>query len=149
MASTQASEKITANIAVTHYLSGDCNPAKDIAWVDMRDYERILITVCAAALTGNGVTVFKILANDKSDGSGTDVEIKKHAVGSAPDAAGDYLMLECQAEEIAQLGAAAGVAARYVSANVTCANDADNIVVTYIRMNPKNAHDSLSADYVS
>ena len=28
-----------------------------------------------------------------SDGSGTDVEVKAHAVGSAPDAVGDYLVL--------------------------------------------------------
>lgn len=144
MATAIATDKMTSNLAVTHYLSGDATTEKDIAWVDMRDYSHILVTAHAAALTGLGVTVFKIIANSESDGSGSDVEIKAHAVGSAPDAAGDYLVLEASAEEIG----AAGTDLRYVSAAIDAANSADQIAVTYVRM-PIRPQDGLTADTVA
>lgn len=144
MAVATAFDGLSSNLKVDQTLSGNATTAKDIKWVDMRDYSSILVTATAAALTGVGVTVFKILANSASDGSGSDVEIKAHAVGSAPDAAGDYLVLECSAEEIV----GAGSNLRYVSANVTAANAADNIVVTYVRK-AEHCQSGLTADYVS
>lgn len=146
MASAIATNKLRECMAVTHYLSGDATTPKDLGWVDMRDYGNIMITVLAAALTGAGVTVFKILANAQSNGGGTDYEIKAHAVGSAPDADGDYLVLECSAEEIAQVS---GGLARYVSANIDTADASDNIVATYIRCNPRFAQSGLTADVVA
>lgn len=145
MASTIASQTASNRMKVTSYLSGDASSAKDIEWVDMSGYGGIMITATAAALTGLGVTAFKILANPESDGGGTDVEIKAHAVGSAPDADGDMLVLECSAAELADLGDTL----RYVSANITCANSSDNIVVTYIRHSPRFAQDGLTADVVA
>jgi hypothetical protein len=145
MVSAIATDKLRSNLKIDHYLSGDASTAKDIGWVDMRDYGRIMITALAAALTGTGITAFKILANSKSDGSGTDVEVKAHAVGSAPDAAGDYLVLECSAEEIRSLGADL----RYVSANIDANNAGDNIAVTYIRAEPRFAQAGLTADHVA
>lgn len=144
MAVATSSSKLLSELKVTHYLSGDATTPKDIAWVDMRDYDSILVTVLAAALTGAGVTVFKILANSASDGSGTDVEIKAHAVGSAPDAAGDYLVLEATAEEIGT----AGAGLRYVTANIDAANAADQIAVTYIRRSNR-PQAGLTADVVA
>lgn len=146
MASSIATNKLRSQLAITHHLSGDASSAKDLGWVDMRDYGNIMITVVAAALTGLGVTAFKILANSESDGSGTDYEIKVHAVGSAPDAAGDSLVLECNAEEINEVS---GGLARYVSANITAANAADNIVATYVRAKPRYPQADLTADAVA
>lgn len=152
MASPQASEKLSGKIAVTQYDHdpADSTVATDVAWVDMRDAEHFMALTFASALTGLGVTAFTILANAASDGTGTDVTIKEHAVGTAPDAVGDYLMLECTAEEIAQEGSDAGVAnLRYVTANLTCANAADEQVVTYIRAGRKRAYDALTADVIA
>ena len=145
MASAQASEKLSSQIKVVHQLSGDASSAKDLGWVDMSNYRHVMILVTAAALTGVGVTAFKILANDESDGSGSDVEIKAHAVGTAPDAAGDTLMLECTAEEVR----AAGEGYQYISANITAANAADNIVCTVILGDARFASDGLTGDTIA
>lgn len=148
MASSQASEKLTSRMKITHKLSGDASTAKVLEWLDFRDFNRFLGSVCAAALTGLGVTAFSIVADAESDGSGGNETIKTHAVGSAPDAAGDYLFLECTAEEIAHVGEAASKNLRYVGIKIQTANAADNIVGTSIRSGGRE-YDALTADYVS
>ena len=149
MVSSVATEKLTANLKVDQYLSGNASTAKDIGFVDMRDYSNIMVVSVAAALTGIGITVFQLVANSQADGNGDEVVVKQHAIGSAPDAAGDYLVLECSAEEIAHLGEAAGYDLRYVSAKITCANASDRIVCTYIRAGARRPGAGLTADYVS
>jgi hypothetical protein len=67
-----------------------------------------------------------------------------------PTAAGDFLVLSCTAEEIAQEASDAGVAnARYVTAVVTCDNAGDEAVVFYQRAGTKRAYAGLTADVVS
>ncbi len=152
MASPQASDKLFSNLALYAYDHDPANStvATDIAWVDMRDYENFAALVFTSALGGSGPTVFTIIANAQSNGGGTDVVIKSHAVGSAPNAVGDFLVLECTAEEIAQEAADAGIAnVRYVSAKVTCQHTDDEAVVLYLRGGAKRAADGLTADYVS
>lgn len=147
MASPQASQKLLSNLKVTHYdFDPDATTATDVAWVDMRDYENFAASFFRTVGTG-GIT-YKILANAKADGSGTDVVIKQ---GSAvPDAAGDYAFLECTAEEIAQEAADAGVSgARYVSLNITFATATDEGVVTYIRGGARHAGKDLTADSIA
>lgn len=152
MASPQASDKVFSNHKLYAYDHDPANStvATDIAWVDMRDFENFAVLLFTSLLGGNGPTVFTIIANAESDGGGTDVVIKSHAVGSAPDAVGDFLVLECTAKEIAQEAADAGVAnVRYVSAKVTCHHTGDEAVVVYMRSGAKRAYDGLTADYVS
>lgn len=151
MASIQASECFTARNAVTVYDHdpADSTVATDVAWVDMRDYEEITVIAFASALTGSGVTAFKLLGNSAADGSGTDAEIKVHAVGSAPDAVGDYLVLSCTAEELKQASTSTTGAIRYVSANLDCNNAADENVVIYIRSKPRFPRTGLTADTVA
>ena len=152
MASPQASDKLFANMAMYAFDHDPANStvATDIGWVDMRDYENFAVLLFTSVLGGSGPTVFTILANAESDGGGTDVTIKSHAVGSAPNAVGDFLVLECTAEEIAQEAADAGVEnVRYVSAKVTCQHTGDEAVVVYVRAGAKRSADGLTADYVS
>lgn len=150
MASSQSSDKLSGRMKVTMYdHDPDSTAATDVEWVDMRDYGKFMVIAFASALTGNGVTAFTILANADSAGGGTDVEVKAHAVGSAPDAVGDYLVLECTAEEIAELGRANSLDLRYVSANLTMQNAADENVVVYILADPRFAYDGLTADTVA
>ena len=139
-------DRLSESLKVTHYDedAATATNAHDIGWVDMKDYDAIMVTAFASALTGVGVTAFSILGNTASDGSGSDVTITSHAVGSAPDAVGDYLVLECNKDEIV----AAGETLRYVSANVTMANAADENVVTYIRR-AKTLKASNTADVVA
>jgi len=127
----------------------DSTVATDVAWVDMRDYEHFLCMAFASALTGAGVTAFSIVGNTSSTGAGTDRVIVSHAVGSAPDAVGDFLHLECSAEQIASVGEANSEDLRYVSAKLTCANAADEAVVYYERALPRFPKANLTADHVA
>jgi glutamate 5-kinase len=131
MASSISVELLKAENKVTLY---DHNPgdtaAADVAWVDMRDFESFLAGYLRTSGTG-GLT-YKILANAQSDGTGTDVIIK---TGTAvPDAVDDYCFLECNSQEVREVGDAAGVAGqvRYVSLNLTNATALDRGSVVYI-----------------
>lgn len=150
MASAQASNKLISNIAVTSYdFDPDTTNAVDVAWVDMRDFHNILFQFIRTVGTSD-VTV-KVLANDKADGSGTDVEIKAltNAQFGDPDAFLDYAFVECTAEEIAHEAAKVGVNARYVSLNLAFGTGTDEAVVTYIRGGAKRAHDALTVNSIA
>jgi len=135
MASPQSSNGLSSEVKVTHYdFDPDATTATDIAWVDMRDFDKILFSFFRTIGTSD-VTV-KVLANSSSTGAGTDVEIKSltNAEFGDPDAVGDYAFVECTAQEIAQEAADAGVAdVRYVTLNVAFGTGTDEGVVTYIR----------------
>lgn len=151
MASALATAKLSANLAAYMYEHDPANAtvATEIAWVDMRDFGELMVLAMSHNLTGNGITAFALVANDESDGGGTDVTVKTHAVGSAPDAGGDFLMLECTAEEIVQLGEENDVDLRYVTAVITEHNANDEAGVCYIRGAAKHARRALTADVVS
>jgi hypothetical protein len=129
MVSAIASEKLKAEVNATMYDfdPGGTDPV-DVGWVDMRDYETILIGVMVSVGTG-GIAAFKILANPASDGSGTDVEVKAHADPTVADAVGDTVWLEATTADIQ----AVGDNLRYVSGSVDLVTGTDECVVTYIR----------------
>ena len=146
-----ASEKYLANHKVTTFaVVADHSAATDVGWVDMRDYDEIMIQTIAVALTGNGLDAagaFKILINTASDGTGDEETIKTHATVT-PDAANDSLVLSVTAEEI---GAASGEDSkeyRYVSANINADNAADDHVVVYTQV-AKRPTLNLTADSIA
>lgn len=147
MASSQSSDKLLSNLKVTHYdFDPDATTATEIEWVDMRDFENIAVSFFRTV--GTGTLSMTIVANSASDGGGTDVTIKADPA-LAPDAVGDYIFLECTAEEIAHLAEAAGVEARYVTAVCTFGTGTDEGVVTYIRGGAKRAYDGLTANSIA
>ena len=150
MASAQTSEKIKSihKIEYFDFDPGNTN-ANDISWVDMRDYERFLIAFIRTIGT-SALDTFEILANDSSDGSGTDVNIKVHAVASEPNLIPDYIFLECTAEEIGQLGAAQSTPLdlRYVTASVEFATNSEEAIIGYIRTRPRFASTGLTPDSI-
>ena len=150
MASAQEVMQLFARqkIEMISHIPGD-TAANDVGWKSMVGYEGFAAIVMATNLTGNGVTAFSLLVNTAAAGGGTDGTLKEHAVGSAPDATGDYLVLECTAAEIAQLGSTDGRSYVGISASVTAHNGSDEFAVTYIRWKPTFAYDDLTADYVS
>lgn len=148
MASSVATNHLRCNLAVQNYdFDPDATTATDIAWVDLRDYRSFMAGFTRTVGTSN-LTGFKILANSESDGSGTDYEIKVYS-GSEPNALMDQVWLECSAEEIADIGDAAGVYLRYVSANVQVATGTDEAVITYVRADPRYAKEDLTADIIA
>ena len=149
MASVQSSDKIASTQKIKLY---DHDPngtsATAVAWVDMSNYGVFGVMAFASALAGNGVTAFAIQASAASNGANPET-IVSHAVGSAPDAVGDQLWLECTAEQVAAVGAAAGKDLRYVSAVLTMHNAGDENVVAYVLSEPRFASGGLTADVVA
>lgn len=144
MASPQAPQKFLSENKITSYpIDGSYSTAADIdKWVDMRDYAGIVMLATGIALTGVGPEVLTIIADAESDGSGGNVEIAANS--DAQTTEGDYMMVECTAEQIRQEGVDNSKELRYVSLKLENGNDADEAVVTYIRYGPRFAKSGLS-----
>lgn len=97
--------------------------------VDMRDYEQFAVAVMTTVLGGNGVTKVEIVA--ATDSAGTNATAIKDSGTVAADAMGDWVCLECSADEVRYAGDAAGLALRYVGARITCHHAGDEAVVVY------------------
>jgi hypothetical protein len=132
MAVATAFQSIQAENQVTAYdFDPNSTNATDVAWVDMRDFDSILIgffrTIGVSDLT------FAVLANDVSNGSGTDVTVKSVTLAAQPNAVGDHVWTEVSASEIRQACEVAGVNGRYVSASFAFGTNTDEGVGIYIR----------------
>lgn len=121
----------------------DATSATDVAWVDMRDFGRIL---CGFLRTvGTSDLTMKVIANSEPDGSGTDVEVKTKSFISQPDAAGDQVFMEVTAQEIAPLGDNL----RYVSLSLAVATGTDEGIVVYVQGDSRFCFDGLTADSIA
>lgn len=146
MASPQAADKISSQVALTHYwLDGDYTGNIAIGqWVDMLDFGAIMITACGGNLGGAGPIALAILADSASNGaSGHNVTIAE-STSTACTAEGDYMIVECTAEQIRQEAEDSGYNLRYVCAKLDNGNAGDEVVVTYLRTKPRFPHDGLT-----
>ena len=99
-------------------------------YVDMRDHETFgVIAVQTIIGSSSGITKLEIVA--ASDTAGTDLTVIKDSGTVDADALADWLMEECSADEVAQAGAASGLALRYVAGRVTSSNSGDEAIVMY------------------
>jgi len=156
MASPQSSEKLASRLKVQMW---DHDPGATTAqvvtpdggttvrYVDQSNYGCFMVMSMASTLTGNGCTLLEIVAAD--DATGTNATVIKTSGVVAPDAVGDYVFLECTSEEIRQESEDAGYDLRYVAGRITCANAADEQVVTYIQANPRFANSGLTANSIA
>lgn len=112
--------------------------------VAIANYRRFLAGVSAAVLTGAGVTAFSIYAATDAAGTGG-VAVVSHAVGTAPDAVGDTLWLECDAEQVHEVLSTA----THVGVWLDCAHDDDKITVYFERAEAMFPRSGLTADYTA
>ncbi len=145
-----SSEKLSSNIAVFAYdFDPDETDATDITWKDMRDFGTFMAVFFRSVGTGD-LDTFEILANAASDGSGTDITIKTHALTDQPNAVGDYTFLECTAAELQQANVSTATGTlRYVSASCEVATTTDEGVVVYIFGDPRWHYRGLTTEYIS
>jgi len=101
---------------------------------------QILVTL----LTGTGPTAFSIYAGTSAAGAGA-VAVVTHAMGSLPNAVGDSLFLECNAEQIHESLATA----THVGVWLDCNNNDDETAVVFTCEDPYYPRAGLTADYVS
>jgi len=156
MASSVSTDKLACNAKIEMFKHDPAAAATEqsvkqgattTTWKDMRDYTGFLVMAMTAVKTGNGVVELSIYAAEDDSGSNA-TEIKTSGVVAA-DADGDYVYVECSAEEIAHVGEAAGYNLRYVAGYVDCHHDDDITAVVYIRYGAKAAADGLTANYIS
>ena len=141
-------KKLLSSLKITHYdFDPDATTATDIAWVDMRDIFKLVVSFFRTI--GTSTLTFTILANTASDGSGDEATIfTKTFTAGQPDFLGDYVFGEILASQVAQKNAEDGKEYRYVTANLTVDTGTDIGVVTYID-EQRFAYGDLTADYIS
>lgn len=111
-------------------------------WFKMSDFGGFTVAAMASTLTGAGITKLEIVAAD--DALGTNLTVIKDSGTVAVAAVGDWVIEECQAEEVAQESATAGVNLKYVAGRITMANAADEAVVTYVGFEARFEQDNLT-----
>lgn len=99
--------------------------------VDMRDYRHFAVLAKPSVLGGAGITRLKIIASATSNLASP--EIIKDSGAVVANAIDDVVALECDMTELAQAGATAGKALRYVGALVIHDNATDESVLCYVR----------------
>lgn len=91
-----------------------------------------------------GVTAFSIIGATDAAGTGA-TAIVSHALGSAPDAVGDTVWLECNAEQIREVMPTA----THVGIQVDLVTAGDECVFFFERGDPLYNAGALTADYVA
>jgi hypothetical protein len=146
-------QKLFAQSAIVHHVVDPTEDAPvEVAWVDMRDFGAIAVSLCRVIGT-SAVTTFRIIASETPDGAAP-IVLKTHALAAQPDAPGDQLFLEALAIEMAHLGDRQGKRLRYLSAEVEFdtseVSQGDEVaVVSYIRHQPRQARAMLTQDIIA
>jgi hypothetical protein len=116
-------------------------------WKSMRDYEGFAVIAVQGVKGDAGMIELSIYA--ATDNAASDAAEVKTTGAIVADAIGDYTVLEVSAEEVAQLGAAAGVLYTHLVAYVDCSHNDDEVAVTYIRYGAKRPQTGLTAETIS
>lgn len=109
---------------------------------DMTDYGGIAFA--AIYTTGTDITKLEIVAAE-DEALTSNLTVVKDSGTVAADALGDFVYLECTAEEIKQLGSDL----RYASARITMQTGTDECIVQSIRFNPRFAQSGLTATTIA
>ena len=106
-------------------------------------FRRFIAQYMTTVGTG-GITAFKIMAATDAGGSGA-VPVVAHALGSNPDAVGDFVSLECNAAQCREVLPTA----THVGVLVNLVTSTDEGALTFIRTDPEFPRTGLLADYIS
>lgn len=91
------------------------------------------------------VAEFAIIADTDDDMATTPTVVVTHAIGSAPDAVGDTIWLECDVEQIREVLSGA----THVGVRIDLATATDECVVFFGRFEAMFPRRNLTADYIS
>ena len=113
-----------------------------LTWQAMAGYASFQVAAMTALKAGNGMIELSIYAAESATGTNA-TEIKTSDVIAA-DTVGDWAMQECTAEEINQIGRAAGRKFTHVVAYIDCHDANDECAVVYILDEPQFKYDGLT-----
>ena len=151
-------EQIFANASIKNYdhdpgstaavvVSGDGGTTKN--YLALAPYTNFVLDVMTSVSTSSsGPSTVSIVA--ATDSSGTNKTI---IVTTTPSTAsthvGDNIVLECTAQQVNEVGKAAGYNFTHVAGRLTCNNSGDEAAVCYIRAKPKYPQSALTATTIA
>jgi len=112
----------------------------------MQDFSQLMAVAMRTVGTSNATAKIQV-ATSAAGANAADLVTK--TITDQPNAVGDYIVLECDAQQIAQAAAAAGRAYTHASLVLSLATATDEMVVTYIRSGPRFAHDGLTVELIA
>lgn len=117
-----------------------------VEWVAMKNYENLLVS----AMRTVGTSAVTLTINAATDSSGTDsAVVVTKTVSTEPDAVGDYISVECMAQQIAQKASDDGKAYTHASAVISVATGTDEMAVTYVLGGARFAGSDLTSDNIA
>lgn len=121
----------------------DLDPTGTDECLAIDQYRRFIVgfmrTVGTGALSG-----FEVIAATDADGTGA-TQVEAHALGSQPDAVGDYIWIEVDVEQVRD----ALETATHIGVRIDFDTSTDEGVVYFERADPYFPRTGLTADYVS
>jgi hypothetical protein len=157
VATAVTSQKIFSNASLKLYdhdpgstgavvVSGDGGTTKN--YLAMSTYHNfVLVVMNSVSASSSGPTLVEIVAAESSTGTNATV-VLAHAT-TASVTVGDNIVLECTAEQIIEVGKAAGFNFTHVTGRITCSNSGDECVVLMGRFNPRWPQLNLTADAIT
>jgi len=106
-----------------------------VYYLDMARIKRALIAVAPSIVGGAGITLVRVFASVDAAGATNATLIRTSGtvaldnLDGASNSGGDCYRTEIDAQEIAQLGAASGLALRYVTIEITTSTNTDEATV--------------------
>ena len=113
------------------------------ACLPIRDFRRFVAGLFHSVGTG-AVTKFQIVAATSASGAGVQI-VKDHDIGSNPNAVGDTLWLEADAEQVREVLPEA----THVGVRVTQGVATDEFVITFVQCDAFYEHGDLTQDHVA
>ena len=153
MASAVTSNKLSSLLAIESY---DHDPGATTAvvtsadggttpkWVPLKDFGAFGVQARPTVVTADGITLLEIVG--ATDSAGTNVTAIVVHAASVTNVLGEYVWLECTAEQVNEVGKAAGYNFTHVAARLTMATATDEANVTYIRGLAERRYAGLTAD---
>lgn len=143
-ASTHAMESYDHDPGATTAVVTSADGGTTPIWVAIRDYDGFAVQARPTIVGGNGITLLEIVG--ATDSAGTNVTVVLAHAASTTTTLAKYLNLEVTAEQVNEVGRAAGFAFTHVAARLTMATNTDEANVTYVRWPAKRAYKDLTAD---
>lgn len=152
MAATYTTQGVIANATLrmldfdpdaTSPVLVDLDPATSGEGFAIANYRRFVVGLFRSVGTGT-VAAFEIVA-DNDDDLASPTVVVSHAIGSAPDAVGDTIWLECDVEQIREVDPAA----THVGVRIDLATATDECVVFFGAFEPTYPRKDLTADRIA
>lgn len=137
------SAKLSEKLKVTAYdFDPDATTATEIAWVDLRDFDSMLVAFIRTI--GTSAVTLKIQGSAASNGA-SPVDVVTKTFSAQPDAVGDVAFLEATVNDFN----AAADGLRYASAVVSVATGTDEGVVVYTLGDAQHCTAGLTSDVIA